>query len=430
MNEYSILLKNKNFIALWFGQVISEFGDRLAQMALIASVYYGVENGRIFRLTTLLSFTIIPVFIIGPIAGAYADKWNRKRTMIICDILRGLMVLLIPFFLLEVKSILPISILVFMIFSVTRFFLPAKLGIIPDIVSKDNLLMANSLITTTGLIAAVVGLGLGGLIIELVGVKMGFYIDSISFFISAIAILMIKVPKKETKPHESILAHSQRIKEIEKNIFNNIKNSIRYIFTEKQIPFIMKTFFWLMSGIGAIYVLFIDFILRNLTEPPEALKQIEKIIGFGQFGFIIVFLGSGALFGTILFGRLGQKLSRSKAIFCGFTMTGFFLTMFSYGTQYLKNFWVTSFLALLMGLSAAPIMAVANTLLQEVTQDEMRGKVFSTLEIVIHLAFLIFMYLAMFMVGTLKIHPVHILGFTGMLGFFYGIRGWLKEKSI
>lgn len=427
--NYTELFKNKNFAALWLGQVISEFGDRLAQMALIASVYYGIPQGRIFRLTTLLAFTIIPVFLVGPVAGAYVDKWDRKRTMIICDISRGLLVLLIPFLLLNIKSILPISILVFIIFSVTRFFLPAKLGIIPDLVNKENLLMANSLITTSGLIAAVIGLGLGGIIIELVGIKVGFYLDSASFFISALAILLIKTPKGVTKIRESLTVHSQRIREIEKNIFKDIANSIKYIFTQKDIPFIFKTFFWLMSGVGAIYVIFIDFILRNLTTAPEVVQHLEKIMGFGQFGLIIVLLGTGAFTGTIIFGKLGHKIKRSKAISGGFIATGFFLTSFSYATQIFKNFWITGILAVLLGLSCAPIMAIANTLLQEVTLDEMRGRVFSTLEIVIHIAFLTFMYLTMFLVTTLKIPPVHILGIAGGIAFFYGLSEWLKQRS-
>lgn len=418
---YTRLLKNKNFIALWLGQVISEFGDRLAQMALIASVYYTIDQGRIFRLTTLITFTIIPVFLIGPIAGIYVDKWNRRRTMLVSDVLRGLLVLLIPFFLFRTNLLLPMYIIVFLIFSITRFFLPAKLGIIPDIVQKEMLLSANSLTTTTGLIAAIVGLGFGGVIVELVGIRAAFYIDSLTFFISAFAIVLIRIPKSGRAVRESILQHSKRIREIEKNIFGDIIHSVRYIFTQKEIPFVLKTFFILMSGIGAIYVIFIDFILKNIASPPEMVQRLERILGFGQFGFIIIFLGVGAFTGTILFGRFGQNTERPRAISIGFILAGLSLTLFSYATHIIKNFWLTGILAMTLGLSSAPIMAIANTLLHEVTLQEMRGKVFSTLEIVIHLAFLTFMFLSMFLVSTLKIPSVHILGAAGLLAAIYGL---------
>lgn len=424
------LIKNRNFAALWIGQVISEFGDRLAQMALIAGVYFNQDKGHVFRLAVLLTFTVIPVFFVGPVAGAYIDRWNRKKTMLVSDILRGTLVIFIPFFLIYTKNLIPVYLIVFVMFSITRFFLPAKLGIIPDIVPKEKLLMANSLTTTTGLIAAVLGLGFGGIVVEMAGIRASFYIDALSFFISALAIALIKLPKPIAQIKESIALQSRRITKIEKNIFKDIKNSFNYIVTQKELPAILKTFFILMSGIGAIYVVFIDFILKNLVKSPEVVQKLERIMGFGQFGLVIVFLGLGAFMGTVIFGRIGQSIKRQTAISLGFMLSGVFLTLFSYATQIFKNFWITGTLALFLGFSAAPIIAIANTMLHEVTQEKMRGRVFSTLEIVIHIAFLVFMFLSMFLVTTLKIEPVHILGIAGILALIYGLRGWVKQKSI
>lgn len=428
--KYIDLLRNRNFVALWIGQVISEFGDRLNQMALIASIYYGMSGTPIFRLAILLSFTIIPVFLVGPIAGVYVDRWNKKHTMLGSDILRGLLVLLIPLFLIKLKLAFPVYIVVFLIFSVSRFFIPAKLGIIPDIVPQKNLLLANSLSTTTRLIAAIVGLGLGGLIVDIFGVKSGFYIDSGTYFLSALAILFIKMPKIAKKTKESIIVHSRRIKEIEKNIFHDIAHSIHYIFHQKGIPYVMKTFFILMSGVGAIYVIFVDFLLKNLSVPSNITINLEQITGFGQFGYVIIFMGLGALIGATLFGRLGHKLNRSFSISISFICTGLFLLLFSYVTQVFKNFWYTCTIVFFLGFSLAPIMIIANTLLHEVTHSEMRGRIFSTLEIVIHLAFLLFMFISIFLVTVLKIPDVIILGVTGILTIIHGVVGCLKKRPI
>ena len=427
--KYTSLLKNRNFIALWLGQIISEAGDRLNQMALIASVYYSMQGAPVFRLVLILSFTIIPVFLIGPIAGVYVDRWDRKQTMIGCDILRCLLVLLIPFFLIKMKLFFPIYIVIFIMFSATRFFLPAKLGLIPDIVSRENLLLANSLTTTSRLIATVLGLGLGGIIVGIVGVRSGFYIDSVTYLVSACAISAIKVPPKSKAIKESILIHGKRIREIEKNIFRDIGHSIRYIFHQKEIPYIMKTLFVLMSGAGLIYVIFIDFIMKNIVAPQHWIKHLERFIGFGQFGFIIILMGLGALTGTILFGKTGNTIPRPRAISAGFVLTGLFLVVFSYATLIFKNFWVTSILAVFLGMSAAPIMVVAHTLFHEVTREEMRGRIFSTLEIVIHLGFLAFMFLSMFLVSTLKVPDVLILGTAGLVSFIYGVIGWIRYRS-
>lgn len=419
--KYINLFKNKNFIALWSGQIISEFGDRFAQMALLASLYYGIQKGTpqsggMLQLAILLTVMVIPVFVVGPVAGVYVDRWDRKNTMIVCDLLRGLLIFAIPFLLIQLKMIFLTYFVVFLIFSITRFFLPAKLGIIPDIVPEKDLLLANSLIVTSTLAAMVCGLGVGSIIIDLVGIKMGFYIDGITYFISALAIMLVKTHKQKTTTRESLLTHEKRIKEIEKNVLYDIINSIRYIFHHSHIPFILRTFFILMSGIGAIYLIFIDFILQHLTVP----TQIGRIIGFGQFGFIIVALGTGAFIGTILFGKWGQKIAKEKAILIGFILTGISLSSFAYFTYLYNNFWLTIILAVIMGIAAAPIMVLSYTLLHEVTTDKMRGRVFTTVEIVIHIAFIIFMYLSMILVSFFKVHPVHILGIAGILAFLYG----------
>ena len=153
MPKFTEVLKNRNFFFLWAGQIISQLGDRLDQMALIAFVYLRAP-GSTMQIAKILSFTIIPVFLIGPIAGVYVDRWDRRRTMCVCDILRALLVFTIPFFLFYSRNIVPIYIIIFIVFSIGRFFVPAKLAIIPDLVEKKELLLANSLVNTTGMMRA------------------------------------------------------------------------------------------------------------------------------------------------------------------------------------------------------------------------------------------------------------------------------------
>ncbi len=190
MAKFKEVLKNRNFFFLWAGQIVSQFGDRLNQMALIALIYARAP-GSTFQLAKVLSFTIIPVFLVGPFAASYVDRWDRRRTMISCDLLRAALVALIVLFLLKLESIWPIYMIIFLVFSVSRFFVPAKMAIIPELVSQKNLLLANSLSSTTGMIAAVAGFGLGGLIVERVGSGGGFLIDSFTYLVSGLFILMI-----------------------------------------------------------------------------------------------------------------------------------------------------------------------------------------------------------------------------------------------
>jgi len=183
--KFSYILKEKNFFCFWLGQIISQFGDRLNQMALIALIY-NRTGGSAFGLAKIMAFTIIPSLFISPFAGAYVDRWNYKYTMIISDIIRAVLVLLIPLWFIKLNSLVPLYISVFFVFTTSCFFLPSKFSIIPELVDKEKLLIANSLTNTTMMLAAVLGIGLGGTLIEKVGAKSGFYFDSFTYILSGL----------------------------------------------------------------------------------------------------------------------------------------------------------------------------------------------------------------------------------------------------
>ena len=166
--------KSRNFQRLWWAQLVSQFGDRINQLALVGLIAERVP-GSAMELAKLMAFTIIPVFLIQPFAGVFVDRWDRRATLLICDVIRGVLVLTIPFVFLSGGSMVPIYIVVFLAFCFSRFYSPAKMSIIPDLVEKESLLMANTLVSTTGMIAFVLGCALGGFLVDRYGARNGFY---------------------------------------------------------------------------------------------------------------------------------------------------------------------------------------------------------------------------------------------------------------
>lgn len=372
------LLKDKNFSFLWFSQIISNFGDRLNQMALIGLIYARTPGSTI-ELAKLLSFTVLPVFLIGPIAGIYVDRWNRKYTMISCDLLRGLLVLLIPFFIVYSESMVPIYILVFIIFSITRFFLPSKLSIIPDIVHKDRLLLANSLTSTTRMIATIIGFGFGGIIVAHIGAKGGFYIDSVTYFISALLVSFVAIKLKEkigaSHPREKLR------KIIKKTVLGDIKEGLLYLRDNKDIRMVANTMFLIMAGVGSVYIIIIVFIQEMLHSSTEHL------------GFLAMFLGAGLFLGSLAYGRFGANLSKKSVINFCLAVTGVIIAIFARSLKIWPYFFIAAGLSALLGIFSSPIIVSSNTMLHEVMLDKMRGRVFSSLDIIMHIAFLLFMVL-------------------------------------
>ncbi|MCU0651494.1 MAG: MFS transporter [Candidatus Omnitrophica bacterium] len=404
MAKFREVLRKRNFFLLWLGQIISQLGDRLDQMALIAFIYSRAP-GSTMQIAKILSFTIIPVFLVGPIAGVFVDRWDRRRTMYICDLLRAVLVLMIPLFLFHSKTLLPIYLIIFIVFSIGRFFVPAKLSIVPDLVDKKDILLANSLVNTTGMIAAILGFGVSGVLVEWLGAKSGFYLDSLSFLISAGLIFFIS---KKTVAALNFKKVSKEIVEvIRKSVFQEIKDGIKYFISKKDIRLTAGITFILWSALGAVYVVLIVFVQKTLQSATKDL------------GLLVMFLGIGLFFGSLVYGRFGQKLSHYKIIFASLFLSGLMLIVFAITLDNFPSFLVAAMLSLALGLLISPIMIASNTIIHNASDSEMRGKVFSSLEIIMHLGFVLFMFISSLLAEIIP--PVAILVAVGCVFSLLGI---------
>ena len=413
MSKFREVLKNRNFFLLWLGQIISQIGDRLGQMALIAFVYLRAPGSTI-EIAKILSFTIIPVFLIGPVAGVYVDRWDRRRTMYACDFLRMILVFIIPFFLFYIKSSIPIYFLVFIIFCIGRFFVPAKMSIIPDLVEKNDLLMANSLVHTTGMIAAILGFGISGVLVEWMGAKSGFYLDSSSFLISGTLIFLIA---KRASAKINLRRVSQEIVEvIRKSVYQELKEGILYFMKKKDIRFTAGITFILWSALGAVYVVLIVFVQKTLHSATKDL------------GFLIMFLGIGLFIGSLIYGRFGQRISHYKIIFASLISSGIMLVVFALAIERYPYLSIAAMLSFLLGLLIAPIMIASNTIIHNASDNEMRGKIFSSLEIVMHLGFLLFMFISSILAE--RFSHVLVLIVVGYMFSLLGVVSLIYHRKI
>jgi MFS family permease len=200
----------------------------------------------------IMAFTIVPVFLIGPIAGVYVDRWDRRRTMVVCDILRGILILLIPLWLMRLSSLWPIYIVVFIVFSLARFYVPAKMSIIPDLVKADDLLLANSLVNTTGMVAAMFGFGLGGILVGMVGAQGGFTIDGASFLISGIMIFFLSTKLiRQAKKEKPIEVGKDIADVIRKSALEEMKDAVMFLKKDPRMSSCFGILFFLWAALGA-----------------------------------------------------------------------------------------------------------------------------------------------------------------------------------
>ena len=411
MARFRHIVRNRNFSLLWISQIISQFGDRLNQMALLALVYR-FAPGSTTQIAKLMAFTIVPVFVIGPMAGVYVDRWDRRRTMVAADLIRGVLVLSIALYFTKMAVLWPVYAVVFLVFCVSRFYVPAKMSIIPDIVKGDDLLLANSLVNTTGMVAAMMGFGVGGILVSWVGARGGFLIDASTFLIAGLLIFFVKNGIGRASAKDPMGVGKEILAVVRKSVFQEIKEAAVFLRNQRQLRSCFGVLFFIWAALGAVYVVSIVFVQQAFGSATR------------EIGLLIVGLGLGLFIGSLAYGRLGHQKHSFKVIFaCVFGGGVVLLTFVSALARY-PNLMLAIALAFILGLVVAPIMVISQTLVHELTDSSMRGRLFSSLEIVVHFAFLLSMLIAAPLADRLG--PVVILRTVsaclivlGVAGFFF-----------
>lgn len=191
-HPYVRLALNGSFSALWVGQLISLFGDRVNQLALIAFVYELTDSAVAVAITFVA--TTLPNLVFSPIAGTFIDRWDQKQVLVVSDILRASLVLLIPVaILIDLWLAYP---LVFVVTTVSIFFRPARVAILPRIVEERDLLAANSAMWVGETIADVVNYPVAGLFVVFLAssLPLAFWFDAATYLASALLLATIVVP--------------------------------------------------------------------------------------------------------------------------------------------------------------------------------------------------------------------------------------------
>ena len=400
MFSYFDILRRRNFSFLWIGQVISQFGDRLTQMALIGLVYR-LEPGSSLQLAKMMSLAIIPVFLVSPVAGVYVDRWDKRKTMYVSDFVRGVLIITIPF-LMDAHSLLPIYTIIFLSFCMGRFFIPAKMAIIPELVQGKSLLLANSLFSVTAMIAAVIGFGLGGIIVERWGTKAAFLIDACTFFISAICVLSMKFAEKKQFHAKDILDLGRdAILNVKNSFIHETKEGIKYILKSKETLYAARVMLVLFASIGSLYTVFIVFLQRTLSTITM------------DIGWLAVGSGAGLFLGSLAYGKFGAKLPVKKVINIAMFLASAFLCLFVYTLSINPNKTFAFYSCFFLGILISPIVIAVNTLIHKESENNFWGRIFSYIEVLIHIAFLVFMFTASYLAE--KTSPFTVIIGVGIL---------------
>ena len=359
-----------NFSALWWGQLISILGERLTYLALVgllAEHTHHFQDARSSLLLTLLANVMLaPVLLFSPFTGAWVDRCNLKRVLIVSDLLRAGLVVLIPWLYRGSSSTFPVYVVVFGLFTCNVLFLPAKSAILPEIVPRERLLAANAWLAGAGIAATAVGALAGGWVVDHWGWANALFLNGGTYLWSVVALALIAYrPALPTDPAPKMTWR-------------------RYLTEVGEGWAVVQRNRTVGLGLIALAAVWVAGGFLHVAGN-QHVQRAALIPGMERVGVLLSVLGAGSGLSTWWITRHGRGVPRAWLLGGGLVCAGLGLVVFAVTTR----FAVFAGAAFVIGISAAPAFMLTETLLQESTEPRQRGRVFSARDFLMRLVFLV-----------------------------------------
>ena len=365
LSPYRALLSNRNFCALFIGQFISFLGDRINYLALVGLVAAETSafaaSDSPLELSKISVVMFLPALLCSPISGVLVDRWNTKKVLVLTDLARAAVVALIPLARMSFDTPLVAYGVVLILYTLNVFFLPARSSIMPELVGKKELLDANSLTIFGMILATIIGSSLGGIIVSSWGWKNAFYLDSLSYFVSVVALASIRyIPR--AAPRAGREGSPSSAGKQASRFYADFREGWRLILRLKNVRSIMILLITLWIVGAALHV-------RGIVLTKEVTGNAVRDVGV-----MISFLATGMMLGSYLASKIAKFLSSTGLMLCSFVLLGVLLLLFGYAGS-LTQMILLSFAG---GLATSPILIATETLLQESIPAGKRARVFGS----------------------------------------------------
>jgi len=339
------IFRNRNFSLLWSGQTLAEFGNGFTTIA--ASILVFRETGSAMSVGLMLMATSLPGLVFGLIAGVFVDRLDRQRLMVTGQIIRTVLILLIP-------VLLPygvgwLYVLVMTSSTVAQFFDPALASALPDVASDNELAAANAFLSASPTGAMSLGFSVAGLITARFPVEWAFYVNALAFLLSGLAVWLVQLPPLHVEDHTTVAA-----------VVQNLRAGAKFLCDSPALRSLCMVTVLMAILFGFHNALLLPFAKRTLGATEFEYGLIE---GLSTVGFVL---------GGLWLARVGDRLREGQWLVLSFMSLGLITVTYSQLTS------VTLAITLGMFLAFANVPSfIARRLLIQRTTREVRGRVTS-----------------------------------------------------
>ncbi len=353
------VLRRRPFALMWIAQLVSTTGSALTSIAASILVYRLTDSALAVGL--MLMVTAVPSLVVGLVAGVFVDRVDRRRILIASDLIRGVLVFLIP--VLASSQIAWLYVLVLASSAVSTFFDPAFESVLPDLAPDEELAAANALMSISGFGATAIGFAAAGFFASAVSVDLAFWIDAATFVFSASCVLIVRLPAQPV-PEAATSVES---------VVRNLGVGIRYVARTPILRSMLLVSVLVYLSFGLWNALLLPFALRALhaTEFEYSLQEALTSIGF--------------VVGSLLMANWADRLREGQWLSLSF------LAMGAVGIVYAGSSLVPVAILLVMasGFANAPSSIGRRLIIQRHTPCDLRGRVNSSFFVARDMVFLV-----------------------------------------
>jgi MFS family permease len=384
------VLANRPFLLLWLAQASTQIGGNMVLYGLTVIVVSATSSNS--AVSALILTFLVPAVVFSALAGVYVDRLDRRMVLIVTNISRGIAILLI---FLVGDHLLAILLLNILVSTITVFFAPAEAAMIPYLVPRRQLLAANGIFTLTLNAAFALGFALGGpLVVTILGAPALILFVAALYFVAAVFCWTLppSPPISDAARVNPLQAVADAEHAVESTIAQ-LREGLGYIRAHRNISWSLIYLGITASLVGVLGVLGPDFAKETLGLAPK------------DFVVVVLPLGGGIVMGILLLNSYGQYVPRRRVIEVGLVALGALLAVLSVSgpisrllqaadrsSSLLDLSSLTSLLAVVVviaffaGIAYAVVAIPAQTQLQEDLPEDVRGRVFGVLNMLVSVA--------------------------------------------
>jgi MFS family permease len=407
------LRNNRNWHKLLVAQGVSLIGDYVFDVTVllwVATVIAAHRPWAPVAASGVLIAAAIPILAVAPIAGVFVDRWDRRRTMRIADLVRAAVIallLLVP----TVGKHWPITAQLTMIYAcvliasvASQFFNPSRFAIIAAAIAKEDRPRAFGISGATANTAAVIGPPLAAPLLFSLGVEWALLINVASFLVSYACMTAIKLPATERRPAKE-----------RQPFWREFWEGLSFFGHNKQLVVLCGTVVIYTLGVGAINALDVFFVKNNLHTSANWL------------GTLNAGLGIGSIIGALIGAKLAGWLTEARVFSYGVVATGLLILVYSR----LGALPPAIAIFALAGIPLAAVSVVIGPIMLRVTPTNLIGRVATVMNPLVYLASIISMAVAGVLASSVlrNLHVV-VAGVTfGRIDTIFGFSALLMAAA-